>query len=539
MGAVSWSCVEPRPPARPSHRRAGEPGWSPSARGGRRLHPVSTRGSMTGPRRASYACRVPDHAPAASPAPPLHRRLVAAVADDRRPARSAALPARAGGAALVAALVGRLAVDHRGHRHLRRVLLLACAGWLAWTLLPRADGARPGGTRAGAPIAGAALMVPARGAHRHRGRLRRDLRVDGRLPAAAAAGRAWSAAPRWRCSQWRRGGRSHAAVFGLFGRRRRRSRGARPARAPAPRPSRRSCCSPRRSGRARSRREARCSRSACGSPRDVHDVLAHTLAGLAIQLEAAEALLTDADDRERALEVVRRSRGLVVEGIDETRRAVSALRGDERLAVAAAWPRWSTQCAAAGRRCVARGRPAMPRRIAPDAELAPVPDRPRGAHQRRRTPPASPVEVAPGDRPTRRRADVRERRRARRVAGAGGYGSPAWRARGAGRRRADGRQRRRVLHGPGDGARMSERATARDRGRRPDGRPRGARDPARPGRRDRGGRRRRRRRARPARSCAEHDPGRRAARPADARRRRRRGDPPDPGAAPAAPRSWS
>jgi signal transduction histidine kinase len=61
----------------------------------------------------------------------------------------------------------------------------------------------------------------------------------------------------------------------------------------------------------------------------VHDVLAHTLAGLAIQLETAEALLTDARDPDRALEVVRRSRGLVIEGMDETRRAVSALRGDE------------------------------------------------------------------------------------------------------------------------------------------------------------------------------------------------------------------
>jgi signal transduction histidine kinase len=63
--------------------------------------------------------------------------------------------------------------------------------------------------------------------------------------------------------------------------------------------------------------------------REVHDVLAHTLAGLAIQLESAEALLADAHDPDRALEVVRRSRGLVVDGIDETRRAVAALRGDE------------------------------------------------------------------------------------------------------------------------------------------------------------------------------------------------------------------
>jgi signal transduction histidine kinase len=63
--------------------------------------------------------------------------------------------------------------------------------------------------------------------------------------------------------------------------------------------------------------------------RDVHDVLAHSLAALAIQLEAAEALLVDGDDVDGATQRVRRSRQLAVDGLDETRRAVSALRDDD------------------------------------------------------------------------------------------------------------------------------------------------------------------------------------------------------------------
>jgi signal transduction histidine kinase len=62
--------------------------------------------------------------------------------------------------------------------------------------------------------------------------------------------------------------------------------------------------------------------------REVHDVLAHTLSGLAIQLETAEAILSESAEPAAALDVIRRSRRLVVEGMDETRRAVSALRGD-------------------------------------------------------------------------------------------------------------------------------------------------------------------------------------------------------------------
>jgi signal transduction histidine kinase len=63
--------------------------------------------------------------------------------------------------------------------------------------------------------------------------------------------------------------------------------------------------------------------------REVHDVLAHSLAALAIQLEVAEALLVDGGDVEGATQRVRRSRQLAVDGLDETRRAVAALREDD------------------------------------------------------------------------------------------------------------------------------------------------------------------------------------------------------------------
>jgi signal transduction histidine kinase len=62
--------------------------------------------------------------------------------------------------------------------------------------------------------------------------------------------------------------------------------------------------------------------------RDIHDVLAHTLAGLTIQLEATGALLEQGADRDAVLGRVHRAHELAREGLQETRRAVGALRGD-------------------------------------------------------------------------------------------------------------------------------------------------------------------------------------------------------------------
>ncbi|GAA1999624.1 sensor histidine kinase [Catenulispora subtropica] len=62
--------------------------------------------------------------------------------------------------------------------------------------------------------------------------------------------------------------------------------------------------------------------------RDVHDVLAHSLSGLAIQLEAADALLTEGGDVDAAHTMVVRARRLARDGLAEVRRAVAALRED-------------------------------------------------------------------------------------------------------------------------------------------------------------------------------------------------------------------
>lgn len=69
--------------------------------------------------------------------------------------------------------------------------------------------------------------------------------------------------------------------------------------------------------------------------RDIHDVLAHALAGLTIQLEATRALVEQGTDRATLLARVDQAHELAREGLRETRRAVGALRG-EAVAVPAA-----------------------------------------------------------------------------------------------------------------------------------------------------------------------------------------------------------
>jgi signal transduction histidine kinase len=62
--------------------------------------------------------------------------------------------------------------------------------------------------------------------------------------------------------------------------------------------------------------------------REIHDVLAHTLAGLTIQLEATGALIENGAERDTVLARVRRAHALARDGMRETRRAVGALRGE-------------------------------------------------------------------------------------------------------------------------------------------------------------------------------------------------------------------
>jgi signal transduction histidine kinase len=70
--------------------------------------------------------------------------------------------------------------------------------------------------------------------------------------------------------------------------------------------------------------------------RNIHDVLAHSLAGLSIQLEATDALLAQGADTETIRERIQRAHELAREGLRETRRAVGALRGDPVILAPAA-----------------------------------------------------------------------------------------------------------------------------------------------------------------------------------------------------------
>jgi signal transduction histidine kinase len=62
--------------------------------------------------------------------------------------------------------------------------------------------------------------------------------------------------------------------------------------------------------------------------REIHDVLAHSLGALSIQIQAARAVLTDHQDIDRALEVLATAQRMASDGLTETRRAVHALRSD-------------------------------------------------------------------------------------------------------------------------------------------------------------------------------------------------------------------
>jgi signal transduction histidine kinase len=62
--------------------------------------------------------------------------------------------------------------------------------------------------------------------------------------------------------------------------------------------------------------------------REIHDVLAHSLGALGIQIQAARAVLTDHGDIGKADELLAGAQQMAAEGLVETRRAVHALRSD-------------------------------------------------------------------------------------------------------------------------------------------------------------------------------------------------------------------
>jgi signal transduction histidine kinase len=63
--------------------------------------------------------------------------------------------------------------------------------------------------------------------------------------------------------------------------------------------------------------------------RDMHDVLAHSLSGLSLQLEGARLLARDRDADPEVTAAVERAHHLAASGLEEARRAIGALRGDD------------------------------------------------------------------------------------------------------------------------------------------------------------------------------------------------------------------
>jgi signal transduction histidine kinase len=62
--------------------------------------------------------------------------------------------------------------------------------------------------------------------------------------------------------------------------------------------------------------------------REIHDVLAHSIGALGIQIQAARAALSDHSDMDRAGELLVAAQRMAGEGLAETRRAIHALRVD-------------------------------------------------------------------------------------------------------------------------------------------------------------------------------------------------------------------
>jgi signal transduction histidine kinase len=62
--------------------------------------------------------------------------------------------------------------------------------------------------------------------------------------------------------------------------------------------------------------------------REIHDVLAHSLGALGIQIQSAKAMLTDRGDIDHAVEALSTAQRIAADGLTETRRAVHALRVD-------------------------------------------------------------------------------------------------------------------------------------------------------------------------------------------------------------------
>jgi signal transduction histidine kinase len=103
--------------------------------------------------------------------------------------------------------------------------------------------------------------------------------------------------------------------------------------------------------------------------REVHDVLAHSLAGLMLQLEGARMLAASSPSDPRLPGAVERAHELAKDGLDEARRAIGMLRGEELPGPAALGTLTGQFEQHSGIRC-SFGTSGEPRNVRPDASLA-------------------------------------------------------------------------------------------------------------------------------------------------------------------------
>jgi signal transduction histidine kinase len=61
--------------------------------------------------------------------------------------------------------------------------------------------------------------------------------------------------------------------------------------------------------------------------REIHDVLAHSLGALGLQIQVARAILAERHDEEKTDEILSQAQRMADDGLTETRRAIQALRG--------------------------------------------------------------------------------------------------------------------------------------------------------------------------------------------------------------------
>ena len=242
--------------------------------------------------------------------------------------------------------------------------------------------------------------------------------------------------------------------------------------------------------------------------REIHDVLAHSLGALGVQIQVARAVLTDQNDVPRAVEVLDQAHRMAIDGLAETRRAVYALRGDT-LPLPAGLAQLSADHQRQHGAPVTFGVSGEPRPLTPDAGLAITRTAQEALINTAKHAPHQPVDIrldyAAADTSLRVTNQLSEDDHAAATGPRGhraGHGERPVRAgRDAGAAAAAGRhaERRPLMAAPGWSKRGSrnDRATAHRRRRRPGQRAGRAGRAARPAARHRGGRGRGQRRGSP------------------------------------------